>query len=70
MTATHSRLPAGERLIDLLDDPIGQMVMDRDGVTREQVLQVMTDMRHRLFGARNRESESLADRKTYLRLAA
>jgi hypothetical protein len=36
-------------LQDLLHDPIGQIMMDRDGVTVEEVLNLMEDMRHRLF---------------------
>ncbi|CAK0754413.1 hypothetical protein CCP1ISM_5770002 [Azospirillaceae bacterium] len=71
MTGTHSRLPVGERVDDLLDDPIGQLIMTRDGVTREDVLAVMTDMRSRLFGSRRHDSDgaSKASRGA-LRLAA
>jgi hypothetical protein len=36
-------------LQDLLHDPVGQIMMDRDGVTVEEVLNLMEDMRHRLF---------------------
>jgi hypothetical protein len=36
-------------LQDLLHDPIGQIMMSRDGVTVEEVLNLMEDMRHRLF---------------------
>jgi len=53
MNGTHQRPPNGERIADLLDDPIAQMVMRRDGVTREHVLGIMTDMRWRLFGPGN-----------------
>ncbi len=53
MNGTPSRPPAGERVQDLLDDPIVQLVMRRDGLTRDDVLSVMFDMRRRLFGASN-----------------
>ena len=39
---------AGDRVSDLLDDPIVQLVMRRDGVTREEVLSVVAAMRGRL----------------------
>ena len=50
MNGTLHRPPVGERLHDLLDDPIVEAVMRRDGITREDVLSVITDMRGRLFG--------------------
>jgi hypothetical protein len=36
-------------LLDLLHDPVGQMMMKRDGVTVEEILNLMEEMRHRLF---------------------
>ena len=36
-------------LQDLLHDPVGQIMMNRDGVTVEEILNLMEDMRHRLF---------------------
>jgi hypothetical protein len=36
-------------LQDLLHDPVGQIMMSRDGVTVEEILNLMEDMRHRLF---------------------
>jgi len=36
-------------LQDLLHDPVAQIMMDRDGVTVEEILNLMEDMRHRLF---------------------
>jgi len=36
-------------LADLLHDPVGQIMMNRDGVTVEEILNLMEDMRHRLF---------------------
>jgi hypothetical protein len=36
-------------LQDLLHDPVGQIMMDRDGVTVEDVRHLMDIMRHRLF---------------------
>ena len=53
MNGTHQRPPTGERIADLLDDPIAELVMRRDGVTREHVIGIMTDMRGRLFGSGN-----------------
>ena len=50
MNGTHQRLPTGEKVADLLDDPIAELIMRRDGVTREDVIGIMTEMRGRLFG--------------------
>ena len=50
MNGMHLRPPVGERLHDLLDDPIVETLMRRDGVTRDDVLAVVADMRVRLFG--------------------
>ena len=36
-------------LRDLLHDPVGQIMMRRDGVTEEEILNLMQEMRHRLF---------------------
>ena len=36
-------------LQDLLHDPVGQIMMDRDGVTVEDVRHLMDIMKHRLF---------------------
>ena len=50
MNGMYHRPPVGERLHDLLDDPIVETLMRRDGVTRDEVLAVVADMRARLFG--------------------
>ena len=38
MNRMHHRPPAGERLHDLLDDPIVETLMRRDGVSRDDLL--------------------------------
>jgi hypothetical protein len=43
------RAVAEATLEDLLRDPVGQIMMDRDGVTVEDVRHLMDIMRHRLF---------------------
>ena len=50
MNRMHHRPPAGERLHDLLDDPIVATLMRRDGVSRDDLLALVADMRLRLFG--------------------
>ena len=71
MSGTHPRLPKGERVDDLLDDPIAQLVMRRDGLTREDVLAVVDDMRGRLYGAdRGLQPDPSAHRVMPIRLAA
>lgn len=47
---TQRRMAESRRVLDLLDDPIVELVMRRDGVTRDEVLGVLEDMRCRLFG--------------------
>ena len=71
MNGTHKRLPAGERVVDLLDAPIVDLVMRRDGVTRDDVLAILGDMRNRLFGGdAGRHPGPLAFRGSPTRLAA
>ena len=36
-------------LEELLHDPVGQIMMDRDGVTVDDIRNLMENMRHRLF---------------------
>ncbi len=50
MNGMLHRAPLGEKLHDLLDDPIVETLMRRDGVTRDDVLAVVADMRLRLYG--------------------
>ena len=70
MNGMHHRPPAGERLHDLLDDPIAETLMRRDGVTRDDVLAVVADMRVRLFGCANGRFGPLAHAGKPIRLAA
>ncbi len=49
MNGTLHHPPKGEGLRDLLDDPIIQTLMRRDGVTRDDVLAVVATVRGRLF---------------------
>jgi hypothetical protein len=70
MNGMHQRLPAGERVLDLLDDPIAQMVMRRDGVTREEVLSVVAEMRRRLAGPGCGHTEPPGRAGKTIRLAA
>ncbi len=51
MNGMPHRAPGGDRLHDLLDDPIVETLMRRDGVTRDDVLAVVADMRLRLYGS-------------------
>lgn len=50
MNASQQRLSPGEHVDELLSDPIVELVMRRDGITRDDVLAVMADMRGRLYG--------------------
>ncbi|MEI6557424.1 MAG: hypothetical protein WCO00_03380 [Rhodospirillaceae bacterium] len=70
MTGMHNRPPAGERLHDLLDDPIVETLMRRDGVTRDDVLAVVADMRVRLFGGVTGRGGPLGHAGKPIRLAA
>lgn len=51
MSTIQQGLSPGEQVDELLSDPIVELVMRRDGVTRDDVLEVMADMRRRLYGA-------------------
>ena len=62
--------PLGERLHDLLDDPIVETLMRRDGVTRDEVLAVVADMRLRLFGGMAGRRDPLGRAGKLIRLAA
>ncbi|MEI8397210.1 MAG: hypothetical protein WCF85_21000 [Rhodospirillaceae bacterium] len=71
MNGTQQRLPKGEQVNDLLDDPIVQTLMRRDGVTREEVLAVIDEMRDRLFGrGRSVRVDAPCKRSSAIRLAA
>jgi len=70
MNGMHHRPPTGERLHDLLDDPIVETLMRRDGVTRDDVLAVVADMRVRLFGGARGRIDPLRLAGKPIRLAA
>lgn len=70
MDGTHQRFPVGERVLELLDDPIVQLVMRRDGVTRQDVLAIMGEARRGLFGGAIRQPGASAFRGNSIRLAA
>ncbi|MBI1209500.1 MAG: hypothetical protein GC191_19735 [Azospirillum sp.] len=53
MNALQQRASAHDRIAVLLDDPIVELVMCRDGLTRDGVYAAMSDMRLRL---RHRQS--------------
>lgn len=70
MNGMHHRPPAGEKLHDLLDDPIVETLMRRDGITRDDVLAVVADMRVRLFGSARGRIDPLRLAGRPIRLAA
>ncbi len=70
MNGMHHRPPVGERLHDLLDDPIVETLMRRDGITRDEVQALVADMRVRLFGGTRGRPDPLRLAGKPIRLAA
>ncbi len=53
MNGSQQRLTGNDRIAALLDDPIVQMMMYRDGVSREDIYAVVTEARRRLNSQRS-----------------
>ncbi len=70
MKGNQSRPPPGESVQDLLDDPIVQLVMRRDGLTREDVLSVIAEARRSLFGLAQARCGASSRADKVIRLAA